>query len=89
VKAFLSRRVDHYRPAYGHMAKDFPRQCIFVGTTNSLQPLQDLENRRFMPVRCYGYSGDIPKRREQLWAEAVHRRPASHGGSQTPHSWKP
>jgi putative DNA primase/helicase len=73
VKAFLSRRVDHYRPAYGRLAKDFPRQCIFVGTTNSHQPLQDLENRRFMPVRCYGYSDNIPEKRNQLWAEAVHR----------------
>jgi predicted P-loop ATPase len=73
VKSFITRRVDHYRPAYGHMAKDFPRQCIFIGTTNNPLPLQDLENRRFMPVRCYGYSGDITEKREQLWAEAVHR----------------
>jgi putative DNA primase/helicase len=73
AKSFLSRRVDHYRPAYGRVPKDFPRQCIFIGTTNSLQPLQDLDNRRFMPVRCYSYSGDIPEQREQLWAEAVAR----------------
>jgi predicted P-loop ATPase len=73
VKAFLSRRVDHYRPAYGHMAKDFPRQCIFVGTTNNPLPLQDLENRRFMPVHCHGFSSDIVEKREQLWAEAVAR----------------
>jgi predicted P-loop ATPase len=73
VKAFLSRRVDHYRPAYGHMAKDFPRQCIFVGTTNNPLPLQDLENHRFMPVHCHGFSSDIVEKREQLWAEAVAR----------------
>jgi predicted P-loop ATPase len=71
VKAFLSRRVDHYRAAYGRVAEDFPRQCIFVGTTNNPLPLQDLENRRFMPIRCRRYSGDIPKLRDQLWAEAV------------------
>jgi hypothetical protein len=73
VKAFLSRRVDHYRPAYGRIAKDFPRQCVFVGSTNNDQPLQDLENRRFMPVRCYDQIEDIAPQREQLWAEAVYR----------------
>jgi hypothetical protein len=73
VKAFLSRRVDHYRPAYGRIAKDFPRQCVFVGSTNNDQPLQDLENRRFMPVKCYDQIADIAPQREQLWAEAVYR----------------
>jgi len=73
VKAFLSRRVDHYRPAYGRTAKDFPRQCVFVGSTNNDQPLQDLENRRFMPVRCYNQIADIAPQRDQLWAEAVYR----------------
>jgi hypothetical protein len=73
VKAFLSRRVDHYRPAYGRIAKDFPRQCVFVGSTNNDQPLQDLENRRFMPVRCYNQIADIAPQRDQLWAEAVYR----------------
>jgi putative DNA primase/helicase len=72
VKAFLSRRVDHYRPAYGHVAKDFPRQCIFIGTTNNPLPLHDLENRRFMPVFCPKPLSDITSQREQLWAEAVH-----------------
>jgi hypothetical protein len=73
VKAFLSRRVDHYRPAYGRMAKDFPRQCVFIGTTNNRLPLQDLENRRFMPVICTKEMTDIASQRDQLWAEAVHR----------------
>jgi hypothetical protein len=74
VKSYLSRRVDHYRPAYGKMAKDFPRQCIFIGTTNNPIPLQDIENRRFMPIRCPNILVDIaPKDRDQLWAEAVAR----------------
>jgi predicted P-loop ATPase len=74
VKSYLSRRVDHFRPAYGHMAKDFPRQCIFIGTTNNPLPLQDIENRRFMPVRCPSLLVDItPDVRDQLWAEAVAR----------------
>jgi hypothetical protein len=72
VKAFLSRQVDHYRPAYGRITKDFPRQCIFVGTTNNRYPLQDLENRRFMPVHCPRDMADISSDHDQLWAEAVH-----------------
>jgi hypothetical protein len=73
AKAFLSRRVDHYRPAYGRVPKDFPRQCIFVGTTNNPLPFSDLENRRFMPVHCPKELTDIASQRDQLWAEAVHR----------------
>jgi putative DNA primase/helicase len=73
VKAFLSRRVDHYRPAYGHVARDFKRQCVFIGTTNNRLPLQDLENRRFMPVHCPQEVIDIAPHRDQLWAEAVSR----------------
>jgi putative DNA primase/helicase len=74
VKSFLSRRVDHFRPAYGRTAKDFPRQCIFIGTTNNPMPLQDLQNRRFMPVLCpKDVADDIGAQRDQLWAEAVHR----------------
>ena len=52
VKAFVSRRVDYYRPAYGRVHKDFPRTCVFVGTTNDAHPLHDRENRRFMPIQC-------------------------------------
>jgi hypothetical protein len=74
VKAFLSRRVDHYRPPYGRIPADFPRQCVFVGTTNKDQPLQDIENRRFMPLWCEGPVKTIdPATRDQLWAEAVSR----------------
>jgi putative DNA primase/helicase len=74
VKSFISRRVDHYRPPYGRMAQDFPRTCIFVGTTDTDQPLHDIENRRFLPLKVL--QANIPKIqsvRDQLWAEAVRR----------------
>jgi predicted P-loop ATPase len=74
VKSFVSRRVDHYRPPYGRIAKDFPRSCIFVGTTNDPHPLRDSENRRFMPLTCSdGNLTWIKASRDQLWAEAVER----------------
>jgi hypothetical protein len=76
VKSFLTRRVDSYRPAYGRgaAATDFPRTNIFVGTTNHDHPLQDTENRRFMPITCPRGNLDwIAENRDQLWAEAVER----------------
>jgi predicted P-loop ATPase len=74
AKAFVSRRSDYYRPAYARMHKDFPRTCIFVGTTNDDHPLQDRENRRFMPIRCKLADSEwITENRDQLWAEAVAR----------------
>jgi Virulence-associated protein E-like domain len=74
VKSFVSRRCDHYRPPYGRIARDFPRSCVFIGTTNDPHPLRDVENRRFMPIACT--LGNIPwieANRDQLWAESVHR----------------
>jgi predicted P-loop ATPase len=73
VKSFITRRSDYYRPAYGRTHKDYPRTCIFVGTTNDPHPLQDRENRRFMPVECPSQAKVewISANRDQLWAEAV------------------
>jgi predicted P-loop ATPase len=74
AKAFVSRRSDYYRPAYGRIHKDYPRTCVFVGTTNDDHPLHDRENRRFMPVHCVKADTSwITSNRDQLWAEAVSR----------------
>lgn len=74
VKSFVSRRVDHYRPPYGRIARDFPRQCVFVGTTNDPHPFRDIDNRRFMPIQCIKADRQwINANRNQLWAEALTR----------------
>ncbi len=78
VKAFLSRRDDNYRAAYGHVSESHPRQCIVVGSTNSESAgfLRDITgNRRFWPVRVSGKNvrrgWDVTDEDVlQIWAEA-------------------
>lgn len=75
VKAFASRSADKARPAYGRFTETWPRQCIFIGTTNDDRYLRDVTgNRRFWPIR----TGEIDLNqlafdRDQLWAEAAVR----------------
>ena len=80
IKQFLSLRADRYRAAYGRNVSELPRRCVFFGTCNVVDFLQDTTgNRRFWPI-------DVsPERREhapwdlteetisQIWAEAVNR----------------
>lgn len=80
IKGFLSKRIDRYRPAYGRMTQEYRRQCVLFGTTNSTDFLRDTTgNRRFWPVdidvqeRSKDVIKDLPKERDQMWAEAVTR----------------
>ena len=51
IKQFLSLRADRYRAAYGRHVSELPRRCVFFGTTNTAEFLQDTTgNRRFWPV---------------------------------------
>ncbi|HNN60629.1 MAG TPA: VapE family protein [Leptospiraceae bacterium] len=74
IKAFFSSGTDRFRPSYGRRSLDFPRQCVFCGTVNHADYLQDVTgNRRFWPVRCNNIRlAAIENDRDQLWAEAVH-----------------
>ncbi|BFH17228.1 VapE family protein [Paenibacillus melissococcoides] len=79
VKAFLSKTEDRYRVAYDRQVSEFPRKCVFFGTTNTRDFLRDATgNRRFWPVEV------VPERAEyshwdhltdevvrQIWAEVL------------------
>ncbi len=79
VKQFISKQVDSYRVAYGRRMSEFPRQCVFVGTTNESTFLRDSTgNRRFWPVPCGVckphmslWSDKSTEYIHQVWAEAV------------------
>lgn len=51
VKQFLSSTSDNFTAKYAAFAAEHPRRCVFIGTSNSRRPLQDVSgNRRFLPV---------------------------------------
>ena len=79
VKAFISRTSDRFRSPYGRRTEEYPRQCVFAGSTNNLMFLKDRTgNRRFWPVtgdkdcktkNAWELSKDDI---DQLWAEAYY-----------------
>jgi len=75
AKSFFSQRRDRYRPSYGRFAQDFPRQCVFMGSTNQHEYFKDYSgNTRYWPVSCEHIEIEaIRDNRDQLWAEAYHR----------------
>jgi len=75
LKSFLSRPIDTARLSYGHHAKDYERQCIFIGTVNPehVGYLSDITgNRRYWVVRLNGHVDYVGLEQDcnQLWAEA-------------------
>lgn len=75
IKAFISTRKDRARLAYARRAGEFPRQCVFIGTTNDREYLKDdTGGRRFWPMLCSVDEIDTARLEQsidQIWAEAL------------------
>ena len=75
VMLFIASAKDRFRATFDRRPRDYPRQVVFVGTTNENHYLSDpTGNRRFWPVRLTR-EADIDwlvENLEQLIAEAVH-----------------
>lgn len=80
VKRFLTAVQDKYRVPYERRADIFLRQCVFAGTTNKSDFLQDeTGNRRFLIIQTGvnkpAKSLFVPEAIEDMkaaWAQAVH-----------------
>jgi putative DNA primase/helicase len=74
-KAFFSCDCDIFRAPYEILSREFPRQCVFIGTTNDETPFNDpTGSRRFWPVQCGTIDLEsVKQNRGQLWAEAYVR----------------
>lgn len=78
AKSYFSRQTDTYRKPYDKRVTENPRQCIFIGTTNTAEFLTDKTgNRRYYPVECnssgrdlFEHKAEIQEYIEQCWAEA-------------------
>ena len=78
IKLYVSKQVDRFRPAYGRRTQEYPRQCIFIGTTNESQFLRDpTGGRRFWVVDTPNdptkdmWEDLTPETIKLIWGEAV------------------
>ena len=82
TKSFMSRQKDTYKTPYDKHPKDHKRQCVFAGSSNSLDflPMDRSGNRRFLPIQCNANVAEVhilddeKASRDyiaQMWAEAM------------------
>ena len=82
IRSFISRQKETYRTPYESQPKDRLRQCVFGGSSNTLDflPLDRAGNRRFLPVMIFPEKAEVhiledeAVSREyllQVWAEAM------------------
>lgn len=73
IKGVITCQTDRYRASYGHYTRDYPRRCVFGGTTNVDDWNADETGaRRFWPITCTAVDRDwLRAHRGDLFAEAV------------------
>lgn len=82
IKSFISAESDSGRLSYAHDAKNYPRHCTFIGSTNDTTFLKDNTSkveRRFWVIKCLKETRDdrfvkimTKEYVDQLWAEAYY-----------------
>ena len=76
-KAVLTRNVDRGRPAYGYVARDYPRRTSLAFSTNDIDFLRDATgDRRYWGVSIKREAvrlDELRRDRDQIFAEALHR----------------
>ena len=72
IKQAITQIQDTYRASYARNSRTYPRQNIFIGTTNKDDWGDDETGlRRFLPIRCTQIEvANAAAMRDQLWAEA-------------------
>ena len=75
MKAVLTMTADSYRAPYSKHSTNYPRQCVFTGTTQmDALPEGREAHRSFCPVAVTSVvHGGVRMERLQLWAEATSR----------------
>mgnify|MGYP000622813975 CR=1 FL=1 len=82
IRSFISRQKETYRTPYESQPKDRLRQCVFGGSSNTLDflPLDRAGNRRFLPIMIYSENAEVHILEDedasrayllQVWAEAM------------------
>lgn len=78
IKSYITCQRDKYRKPWDKNVSEYPRRCIFIGTTNNTQFLRDKTgNRRWYPIIVksngywlYEHEQECREYIVQCWAEA-------------------
>ncbi|MDR5813070.1 VapE family protein [Caballeronia sp. LZ033] len=74
VFSFITSTVEKWTPKYRETEREYPRRCIFIGSTNSTTPLPAHGRaRRWLPLIINDVIDTdlVSAERDQLWAEAA------------------
>ena len=81
IKAFISCQNDKFRLSYARRTEEFPRQCVFCGSTNQIEFIKDRTGgRRWWILECKAKENTTSERLKhltkdfvtQVWSEVYH-----------------
>ena len=73
IKQIITQRTDRFRAPFERNTRDWPRSCVFAGSTNENRYLKDITGgRRFWPVACGTINFEwLKEHREQIFAQGL------------------